>query len=180
MEKFNVFGISGDKQFKVEDLFEVQYDETDMFFAYSKETFTHDFEEDNLNFKYKYVIEADYCDGDIYYALYLVPMPDSLYKDKLESVLASFDIDAEDCSIYDVRSYGLGILFGSTKTDGENVNEDTIDAIANAMPTMDRLRGFYLDNIQNLIGNSGWDYLNEYINGIDATKVALDRYKTDK
>ena len=107
-------------------------------------------------------------------------MPDSLYKDKLESVLASFDIDAEDCSIYDVRSYGLGILFGSTKTDGENVNEDTIDAIANAMPTMDRLRGIYLDKFQNLIGNSGWDYLKEYINGIDATKVALDRYKTDK
>ena len=60
------------------------------------------------------------------------------------------------------------------------MNEDTIDAIANAMPTMDRLRGFYLDKIQNLIGNSGWDYLNEYINGIDATKVALDRYKADK
>ena len=135
MEKFKVFGISGEKQFKAEDLFEVQYDETDRFFAYSKKTFTHDFEENNLNFKYKYVIEADYCDGDIYYALYLVPMPESLYKDKLESVLASFDIDAEDCSIYDVHSYGLGILFGSTKTDGENVNEDTIDAIANAMPT---------------------------------------------
>lgn len=180
MEKFNVFGISGDKQFKVEDLFEVQYDETDMFFAYSKETFTHDFEENNLNFKYKYVIEADYCDGDIYYALYLVPMPESLYKDKLESVLASFDIDAEDCSIYDVHSYGLGILFGSTKTNGENVNKDTIDAIANAMSTMDSLRGFYLDKFQNLIGNNGWDYLDEYINGVDATKVALDRYKTDK
>ena len=180
MEKFKVFGISGDKQFKTEDLFEVLYDETDRFFAYSKETFTHDFEEGNLNFKYKYVIEADYCDGDIYYAFYLVPMPESLYKDKLESVLAYSDIDAEDCSIYDVRSYGLGVLFGSTKTNGKNVNEDTIDAIANAMPTMDRLRGFYLDKIQNLIGNSGWDYLNEYINGIDATKVALDRYKTDK
>ena len=176
MEKFNVFGISGDKQFKAEDLFEVQYDETDMFFAYSKETFTHDFEEDNLNFKYKYVIEADYCDGDIYYALYLVPMPESLYKDKLESVLASAGIGVEDCSIYDVYSYGLGILFGSTKTDGENVNEDTIDA----MPTMNSLRAFYLDKFQNLIGNNGWDYLKEYINGIDATKVALDRYKTDK
>jgi len=179
-EKFNIFGISGDKNYTLEDLFEVRYDEDDTFFAETKETFSYDFEDDDLKFKYKFVIEADYCEGNVFYALQLVPTPESLCKSKLEDVISCSGIEEDEADIYDVCSYGASILFASTKTEGEEIKHDVIDAIANTLDVFNRIWfGYSLDKYQNAI-NTGWDLLNDYIKGIDAFKVAMDRFDKEK
>lgn len=40
-----------------------------------------------------------------------------------------------------------------------------LDKIASVCGNIDSLRGFYLDKPQNRIGTSGWDMLDDYING---------------
>jgi hypothetical protein len=48
------------------------------------------------------------------------------------------------------------------------------------IPHMDAcmgLCGFYLDRQLNMIGTTGWDYIGEMTDGVDAHKIAIDRVK---
>jgi hypothetical protein len=42
------------------------------------------------------------------------------------------------------------------------------------------MRGLYLDKAQNRLGSTGWDMLDDYINGNDFLKATLDRYDSSK
>ena len=153
---------------KLEDLFDIDFESSDNFFAYSKETF--DFSDDSndfgaLDFKYKYAIDATYCDGNMYYCLYLVPTPKSLCKAKFDDVVNFSGQPSNDCGIYDVCAYGACLLIDSIETKGEEIDRNVIDTIANTISRVDSLLGFYIDKPQNMAGVNGWKLLNEYING---------------
>lgn len=170
----SIFGIkpSTIKPEALENNFIERYFESDNAFFETKETFHH--EEDGLVFDYKYIIEAVWCDGSIFYGLYLVPDAKSLAPEKLTSVAKCSGIEEDEVDYYDIFSYGINILVGNYEDkDCEDIKEDIINLIANIYTFVDGMFGFYMDKIQNRIGTSGWDMLNDYINGInfmDATR----------
>lgn len=159
----SIFGITFNDVTKVDNIFNEEFFESDNVFFESKETFTH--EEEGLTFNYKYAIEAVECEGKIYYGLYLVPCADSLDRSK-RGVIADFcGVDESDITIYDIQSYGCGVLMGSEDVISEEIDTTYLDKIASVCGIIDSLRGFYLDKPQNRIGTSGWDMLDDYING---------------
>lgn len=165
MEKNKIFGIEfNNTPIKVSEKFdEVYFDEDNVFFV-SKETFKH--EEEGLTFNYKYAIQAAYCEGRIYYSLELVPCADSLCEKKRNDIISSCGCEDEEISIYDIVSYGCSVSMGCESVESEEIDERYFDLIASVFETTDRLRGFYLDKYVNRIGNTGWDLLEDFINGI--------------
>lgn len=145
----------------LEDLFDIRYDESDNFFAETKETFQHT--EDDFDFNYKYCIEANVVEGATFYALMFVPTYNSLNAKKQKSVLDCSGVNEDEVEIYDVCSYGLYIQMKCEQTEGEEIQESMLENLAQSMRAIDALRGFFLDKAQNHIGESGWDLLEKYI-----------------
>ena len=187
--KHEIFGISTDMDIKFDEKFEVIYDNSERMIAQSKETFTH--EEEGFNFKYKYVVDViDGCtwDGeDVYYIDFvLVPTYDSLGEKHKKSVLSSACVDECDVNIYDVLADGVSLFLGSETFSTNDVpmdeNEEVmgaLDSIASVFELINSIRGFYFDRYVNKIGNTGWDFLNDYINDIPFTDSLMKRYKVE-
>lgn len=168
MEKFDVFGITPSVIKDVEELFDVMRDDNEQYLAISKETFEHNEPEDNLLFKYKYVIEADYCEGDWFYSLELVVLSEYLCQSKKESVASCCCIDVEEINVEDVKDYGATILMGSDKTEGEDIDYNMINCIASVFECVNSMRGFHLDKHQGFTNGCG--LLNNFIHGKDIYK----------
>lgn len=165
----SIFGITfNGVPTKIDTKFNEIYFEDDNAFFESKETFTH--EEDGLTFNYKYAIEAVWCEGKIYYGLYLVPCADSLNKDKRSSVADCCGVNEDEITINDISSYGCNVCMGTEVVDNEDIEDTYLDKIASVYEVIDSLRGFYLDKYVNRIGNTGWDMLDDFINGNDFIK----------
>lgn len=62
MNKISFSGMTPSVIKDVEELFDVMRDDDEQYLAISKETFEHNEPEDNLVFKYKYIIDACYCE----------------------------------------------------------------------------------------------------------------------
>lgn len=148
----------------VNDKFVCVFDDDDMVFYESKETFHH--EEEGLTFDYKYAIVGEYCEGKTYYSLDLVPCANSLNEKKRADVASCSCMDEEDIETYDIWSYGCNVHLGCESEEGEEFNNKYFDLIASVFETINSMRGFYLDKAVNRIGNSGWDMLNDFVNGI--------------
>lgn len=187
--KHEIFGVSTDKGIKFNEKFEVIFDNSDTMIAQSKETFTH--EEEGLNFKYKYVIEVadgNTWDGenDYYVGLSVVPTFDSLCNKKKENILDSACVEECDVNIYDVFSKGYALSIGYEKYPTNDIPMDehkevmsALDSIASVFETINAMRDFYFDRYVNRIGNTGWDFLNDYINDIPFTDRLMKRYKVE-
>lgn len=189
--KYKIFGIETDHDvYKVDDKFEcIDLDET--LFYQSKEVFQHR-EDDVLNFDYKYYIEVidwDACTGEekgVYMVNFgIVPMFESLNDEKKSSVISCCGCEDTTPDVYDVHSYGCSVPLGNVEIEHHGMTYDeceelqtTLNGIANVFETIDRLRGFFLDRHVNRIGSTGWDLLNDYINGVNFVRATLDRYKT--
>lgn len=186
--KHEIFGISTDcDNNKFEDKFDCLYDGCGAFYE-SKETFHHD---DETSFDYKFcveVIDLDEACGDDKYGieLSLVPMFGSLNKKKQDSILSSCCIEENEVNTYDIHQYGCSVPLGFVEIDNEGVSYDkckgvqsALAAIANVFESINGLRGFFLDKCVNGIGTTGWDLLNDYINGNDFVKATLERHKTE-
>ena len=164
----------------LDEKFNADLNDSDSAFYTSKEVFVHD-EDEDLKFKYHYCIEAEYCEGSIYYALYLVPTADSLTEEKLNSVMRCSGLEKEDVTPYDICGYGCNVLFGSyCDNNVEEVNDDILNLIANVFEAMNSLRGFTLDKPQNRIGTNGWDLLYDFIKDEDYIEKTLSRYNEKK
>ena len=173
MDKISFSGMTPSVIKDVEELFDVMRDDYEQYLAISKETFEHNEPEDNLVFKYKYIIDACYCEGDWFYSLELVVLPEYLCQSKKESVASCCCIDVEEINVEDVKDYGATILMGSDKTEGEDIDYNMINCIASVFECVNSMRGFYLDRYQGF--TNGWDLLDDYINDKDAFKTAMDR-----
>ena len=168
MEKFNVFGMTPSVIKDVEELFDVMRDDDKQYLAISKETFEHNEPEDNLLFKYKYIIDACYCERDWFYSLELVVLPEYLCQSKKESVASCCCIDVEEINVEDVKDYGATILMGSDKTDGEDIDYNMINCIASVFECVNSMRGFHLDKHQGVV--NGLDLLKNFLHGKDIYK----------
>jgi len=187
--KHEIFGISTDMDIKFDEKFEVIYDSGETMVAQSKETFTH--EEEGLNFKYKYVIEiqdGNTWDGedDYFIDLMVVPTYDSLGNKHKKCVLEYGSVEECDVNTYDVVTEGFSLSIGSKSllTDGIPMDEhegvlSVLDSIASVFELINSMRGFYFDRYVNRMGNTGWDFLNDYINDIPFTDSLMKRYKVE-
>lgn len=153
---------------KFSDLFDVEVNTPNEIFASTKETYTYNIEGDNLNFKYKYAIYAFNFEGVTIYNLSIVPMEESLRKETLNEILDWYGYDNENHSLlYKTFGYDVAIdlgLFRNIKE--EDISESVLNKIASAIPTIDKIKGFFLDYPQTANGLIGWDFLEEYINGV--------------
>ena len=148
----------------------------------SKEVFHHDLEDDPKdNFDYRYLIEAYQCedDGNTYYYLYMVPCYSSLSEKMKKNVLECSGVEEDDINERDVFDYGCQLVLARESQEGEYVPE-IMDKIASVYRTIDSMRGFYLDQYQNRIGNTGWDMLAYYMKDEDFTQKAFDRFDSSK
>ena len=158
--------------------FDERYLESDRAFYISKETFHHDTDE-GLSFDYKMCIESEYCEGNMFYSLSLVPMPSSLHSSCLFKVMDCSGLeDVNDVDVYDVFSYGYYLIFGSEMEEKRSkVNKSLMNLIANVYGTMNEMRGFYFDRCVNRVGTTGWMMLDEYIHGKSSWKATQEMLK---
>lgn len=187
--RYSFSGVSTDND---TEKFLDHFEETCEDFFQSKKVFHH--EEDDYSFDYRYCvaitdmreIEAD--DNRFAVELYLVPEFESLCDKCKDDVRKSCCYSDDDQpTVYDVYGYGISVQFGYEMADNpddkpydENAEVlDALTAIANTYEATDRLRGFYLDKFVNRIGTTGWDLLDDFINGVDYLQTTLNRYKTD-
>ena len=196
MEKstFKVFNIKSpiNQLVKIDQDFEQvrsfdDWDDTEAWM--SKEVFHHDLEDDPKdNFDYRYLIEAYYCEEEnkTYYCLYLIPCYSSLSEKNKNDILNSEGINPEDMnnnSSYiierSVFDYGYSLILARESQEGE-YDPEVMDKIASVYSCIDRMRGFYLDQYQNHIGNTGWDMLAYYIRNEDYLQKAFDRFNSSK
>lgn len=167
------------EEVNVEEHFEEWYNDDGMLYLVSKKEYEHgEHGEDDLNFKYKYVIRvmdiANFSgdeEAPIAIELLLVPSPESLCEEVRESVKDS--TGNEEIDYYDVSEYGISVRMGDDYIEGiegdryyldeiEAVREK-IEAVVAVYEAVDSMRGFYLDRAWNMVGTTGWDTLNNAI-----------------
>ena len=167
------------EEVNVEEHFEEWYNDGGMLYLVSKKEYEHDEHgEDDINFKYKYVIrvmDLEYFSGEegapIALELLLVPSPESLCEETRESVVDS--MGNEEIDYYDIAEYGISVRMGDDYIEGieedkYNLNDieavrEKIEAITATYEGINSMRGFYLDRSWNMIGTTGWDTLNNAI-----------------
>lgn len=82
----------------------------------------------------------------------------------------------KECLLMDILYYGYAIPLHNKTVKSDNLN-DTIDSAMAVSPCIKGLIGFELDRMINRIGNTGWDLLRDFYEGISSIRVALERYK---
>lgn len=163
------------------DAFDEEYrdDKYDIGALYvSKRTFLH--EEEGMTFEYKYLIEVVAFDGKTYYSLCLCPTQAYLHHNIIEGIFGMCGFDDSMClndiDYGDIISYCGAIQFGCEEREGEKIDDEVINLIANVYETIDGLRGFYLDKPQNMLGNNGWDKIRYFLYDEDYIRKAVERY----
>ena len=184
--KHTFVNISTDsEQFTLEDKFVERYNDSGEAIYVSKRTFNH--VEDGLSFRYKYLVEV--CDmreisGDnkVGVNLYIVPTFQSL-SEKNRGFFDGKPNPKHDITD-EIHRYGCSVFMGGesfdmdeeTPWDEDERIAEALNTAANVFETINSLRGFYLDRVQNGIGNTGWDFLKDYINGEPYVEAAFQRY----
>lgn len=191
--KYSFAGVStDDDRYTLEDKFVEYYNDGGEAYYVSKQTFNH--VEDGLSFRYKYMIEVvdfrEFCDENkITVNLFIVPTLWSLSQNKRDNVLSDFGSDIPKSDLTpDILRTGYGVSLGGEvfevgdyddDPDWESRDDirDCLNVVANVFETINAMRGFWLDRVQNRIGNTGWDFLNDYINDKPFMEVAIQRYR---
>ena len=170
MEITSFGGITPSKIESVDNSFDCILDDSERMEFLSKNEYHHT--DDGLNFDYRYLITAnlyaDYDEDDKdawYVTLHLVPSPQSLCDEKAESVCNCCGVDRGELTHSDINDYGCVVDVASDKT-SEQDPQQLIDLAATIAPMVDGLRGFFLDKRVNLIGTTGWDILQNCVNGV--------------
>lgn len=171
-----LFGISfSEKENILNDVFYKEEFGDDTLYI-TKKTYHH--EEDGLVFDYKYILSAIpteiFTNGSLCYNLEVVPMPNSLHQKHLEDVLDMDGYTIDDVDLTDtnqvnfllnsIYQYGLSVNVGNEVVKGEHDMDAIANKCANIIPTIQILFGFYMDRKWNMIGNDGWDIIQDAIN----------------
>ena len=175
--------------FDLDKVIEYNYDDGDRRILWSRETFKCYLDNDKP-IEFKLVLQVDdlgaLCGlkGKVDFEVLLVPLPKYCTKKTLDNAAS----DNTPADIQDLYYYGCTVLMAQDELNdvdgdeplGTDVIKDKITAGVACMGCIGHLCGFYLDEFKNRIGNTGWDYLNDWCNGVDSTKAALDRWKAAK
>ena len=148
-------------------------------FWYSKDTYKVELDDREIEFRlcvsatdYYEMCGDDDVAGQVAVDIELVPVPSAFDKSKLESIAYSSGVDVDEVTLSDIREYGCYIRLACETLEGlddkTKMNSDELlDKVRTAsyfFDTFGRISiGFALDRRQNLIGNSGWDFLEEYV-----------------
>ena len=177
------------------DKFDELYNDDGFAIFESKKTY-HSDDEDYKPFDYKLVIRATALgqfigegeDGhnDVHIELSMCPLPEFLSEKTADEIKDSMGVDK--LTVYDIAEYGSCPELESDTiviTDDDdaynvldvNVIKEKLDCAATAAETFNSLRGFSLDKPWNLLSNTGWDLLDEMIEGIDLSENIIKRFK---
>lgn len=132
----------------------------------------------------------------------LCPLQKYINKEKLSELLESVNGEVYDEDFYfeDMSSTGILSCLGTEyiRYDPEKVLEDEhgnrwydyyynltdnkdfvlmLNVAATVLNCIDAMRGEFIDNVWNQIGNTGWDNLNYLLNGKDWLNAAIRRFK---
>lgn len=111
----------------------------------------------------------------------VIPSFDSLSKDNQESILNQFMpedrermLEDKESLLFDIFLYGyhLALRIESVK---EEDAEKTVESAIAVRHAVSGLIGFELDRHMNRIGNTGWDFLDNYCTNKDLLQTALAR-----
>lgn len=145
--------------------FDCLLDDSERIELVSKNEYHHT-EDDELTFDYRYLITANRWDGEKWYVtLQLVPSPQSLCEKVADSVCKCCGVDRDEMTHTDIADYGCAIDV-ATETTSEEDPQQLIDLASSIVSAVDGMRGFFLDRRINLIGTTGWDVLQNAINGV--------------
>ena len=182
MENVEFLGIefSKDQLVNWREHFDV-IDDCDDLRLVSKKVYEHG--EDNgvfNNMKYRYVIVVDGPDHEMtiddeeegqveaeLYACYLVPDMDYIHESKVKCLQELYGLDhltldeVKNClTLADFANEGYGVCLGSELVKAtDKWNDDILNGFATALNTVNSMRGFYLDRYVNMMGMTGWDFL---------------------
>ena len=150
--------------------FDCIFDNSDCIELLSKTEYHHTEDNDSLTFDYRYLITANLLDDESgndkwYVTLHLVPSPQSLCKEKADSVCDCCGVDKSELNHSDINDYGCSVDV-ATETTSEQDPQHLIDIASTIVPVADAMRGFILDKRINMIGTTGWDILQNAINGV--------------
>jgi hypothetical protein len=157
---------------------------TDEDWVYQTKIYEH--EEDGFNFKYRYLIHAQAFgesfeddenfdqEHDIGVGLYLVLTPDSMDPEKLFEIAQCYGMEdnLDQVRCFEIQDYGEGVFLGGTEGmirgeawEGISYEEipKMVNLISNCIDAIDGMRGFWLDRLQNQLGDTGWSKIHEVI-----------------
>ena len=125
---------------------------------------------------------AEYEDStDHIITIGVIPSFKSLSKENQQTLLNQYSKD--DRSILDsiqlltdIYYYGFTIPLKHETVKDLNLLDHTITSAKAIHTGITELIGFELDRYQNRIGNTGWDYLDNYCNDVDLIKTALNKF----
>ena len=113
----------------------------------------------------------------------VVPSFDSLTTEHQQDILNQYMeddregmLENKDALITDILSYGFSVPLHTVTIKNPNEVEHAIDSAIAVRFGVSGLIGFELDRPRNRIGNTGWDLLSDYCEGVDSVQVALNRF----
>lgn len=155
---------------------ECAVDLEDEIYFVTKETYTHDIEEEEkMNFEYKFVIEflctypsEEEEEDKIFATLLMMPLPKYFPKDKIEKIKKENDLP-ENCEIpidLLLEYFSCPILENDLIdfkvedywTEDKNINNFLCGATC-SLQLINGMRGLFLSKAENAIGSTGWDFL---------------------
>lgn len=181
------------------DKFDVLYDDGGEMRLITKETYSTEVDEDMPAFKYKYILNCMDLQGSqeksIVIQCLMCPLPEYVNKETLSEITDDLDFYFSDAT-----SSGILPNMGDEyiNYDPEQIPEDengnrwydyyyhltdnkdfiqVLNVVATMIDDLDIMKGWRMDRVWNRIGNTGWDLLNNLLNGKDYVEAALERLK---
>lgn len=192
---FGAISFEATQKMELLDKFEELYNDDGFAIFQSKKTYHSDDEAYNP-FDYKLIIratalgqfigEGEEGHNDVHIELSMCPLPEFLSEKAANEIKDSMGVDK--FTVYDIVEYGRCPELESdtvTITDDDDaynildvdIAKEKLDCAATAAETLNSIRGFSLDKPWNLISNTGWDLLDELINGVDSNENIIKRLK---
>ena len=194
--KYSFDGMSmNELSYGIQDKFECLYEnDCDRTVYLSKETYDQGEEEETYNFKYKYsIVEDVFQDPDtdedrLFMSINIIPALESLTEKALNEVAEYSGIEPSEVTYEDLHFSGdfeVCLSHEEIPLGEDGYWEDPkvmqkLDIAANAVSTIDALRGFYLDRPQTGLGLTGWDYIYQKTRDEDYREQVNKRYEEMK
>lgn len=152
----------------------------------SKEPFTVQLNSKNIDL-HLFIQHIDLSEYTEYMQLHeisigIIPSFNSLTEENKMGVLSQFPKELQDsvkanpkALLYDIMLYGLNLTLHTEITQNINEVDHIIKSAMAVSPCVSGLIGFDLDRTFNSIGNTGWDFLSNYCEGIDLLQLAKRR-----
>ena len=165
-------------------------------FWYSKDTYKVELDDREVEFRlcvsatdYYEMCGDDELAGQVAVDIELVPLPSAFDKSKLESIARSCGVDVDEVTLSDIRGYGCYLRLAGEVLEGlddktKMASDELLDKVRTATYFFDMfggiMIGFALDRRQNVIGNTGWDFLEEYITDDPRILITRARERLEK